>query len=638
MTRARLDPNVTGSMVLAALLVVTAVVYWPGLGGSLLLDDYPTLRPLMDADAGARSWWEVLFGSAAGPTGRPLAMATFVLNWWISGADVWFLKLTNLLLHLGCGALVYALSRLLLRRPVAGFGAAAYWVALWTAATWLLAPLLVSTVLYVVQRMAQLAALFVLAGLLSYVIGRNRIEAGIGSGWGWLAGAFALCWPLAVLCKENGALLPLLALLIEIAFFGFRGLGRERLKIMFAVLLLVPVGIAGLKLAADPGWILDDYAARDFTLGERLMTEPRVLFDYAANALMIPSGSALGLFHDDFVKSAGWWSPVTTLPAAVAWLAVPASLWLTRGTRIGVVCFGPTFFLAAHLVESSVFPLELYFEHRSYLPAFGLFLSAATILGWQLDRTRVRRVILAVTAAIPLAFSIYCHQRVQIWQSWESILFASALSHPDSARTHTGLASVYINRNQLAPAFQHLDRAQALYRGRHRPALALHRLSAYCASPLPPPARAYRALEQGGFHADAYFANALDWLVEVTVDGRCRPLDADRLAETIRARLMPAPSATHLPTWRTRISLARLLAHEGRFAAAATQLGLADLPADRFGVNPALRLLAIEYLLDAGDAEAARAALRDLDALVPELRTPHLAGKRRLERRSRALQ
>lgn len=45
------------------------------------------------------------------------------------------------------------------------------------------------------------------------------------------------------------------------------------------------------------------------------------------------------------------------------------------GTRIGLVFFGPVFFLAAHLVESSVIALELYFEHRNYLPSVGIFIS-----------------------------------------------------------------------------------------------------------------------------------------------------------------------------------------------------------------------------------------------------------------------
>ena len=47
-------------------------------------------------------------------------------------------------------------------------------------AAWLLAPMLVSTVLYVTQRMAQLAALFTLAGLLAFTVGRRAIGRAAG--------------------------------------------------------------------------------------------------------------------------------------------------------------------------------------------------------------------------------------------------------------------------------------------------------------------------------------------------------------------------------------------------------------------------------------------------------------------------
>ena len=51
-------------------------------------------------------------------------------------------------------------------------------IACLAAAIWLLHPLHVSTVLYTVQRMAQLSALFSLVTLLLYSLGRDRQIAG----------------------------------------------------------------------------------------------------------------------------------------------------------------------------------------------------------------------------------------------------------------------------------------------------------------------------------------------------------------------------------------------------------------------------------------------------------------------------
>ena len=611
-TTARLGATSLATIGLAVLLLVTAAIYWPGLDGTLVLDDYVALRPLLEAERGATSWLEAITAGGSGPTGRPVAITSFVLNWLTTGSDVWFLKLTNVVLHLICGGLVFALSRLMLRRPVARFGPAAHWVALWVAAAWLLAPLLVSTVLYVVQRMAQLSAVFVLAGLLSYVIGRNRIEAGIRAGWRWMFAAFAVCWPLATLSKENGALLPLLAFLIELAFFGFQGLGRRRLKIMFAILISVPAALLLGRIGLDPAWLTADYAHREFTLSERVLSQSRALFDYAANALLIPGGSALGIYHDDFQKSAGWWSPATTLPSVLGWLAVAALAWSTRGTRLGVVAFGLVFFLAAHAVESSVFPLELYFEHRNYLPSVGLFFAIAAGVAWQLGSSRGRRMVLVAVAAIPVAYAGLCYQRVLIWQSWESILLASASSHRDSPRTHTGLASVYINRGELERAFDHLDRANDLYGDRHRGAIALHRLSAYCFGDTAVPPGAYRDLERiDALQPEAYFANALDWLAGAVERGQCRRLDIARLTEAIRARWKNRTNAPLLRSWEVHVALARLLARLGRKGDAVVELEAASALRPQ---NLETQVLALSHRIDLGEVEAARRGLDRLEA------------------------
>src|SRR5690606_23461665 len=88
--------------------------------------------------------------------------------------------------------------------------------ALLGAALWLLHPLLVSTTLYIVQREAMLPATCVLAGLLFWLHGRERLVTGhLRSGLIWSVlglGGFTM---LGVLSKANGILLPCYALVIE---------------------------------------------------------------------------------------------------------------------------------------------------------------------------------------------------------------------------------------------------------------------------------------------------------------------------------------------------------------------------------------------------------------------------------------
>ena len=209
-------------VLLWALLALTAAVYWPGLAGPLVLDDFENLKPLVDMHSGAISWQEVVFGSSVGVGGRPVAMLSFVLNWQTSAGEIWSLKHTNLAIHLMCGALLFWLSGRLLAEPLSAVPTHRWWLALLVASLWLLAPMQVSTVLYVVQRMAQLATLFVLAGLLCYVTGRQQLTKRRRLGIALMCLCFVLFWPLATLSKQNGALLPLLALLFLASRAGCR--------------------------------------------------------------------------------------------------------------------------------------------------------------------------------------------------------------------------------------------------------------------------------------------------------------------------------------------------------------------------------------------------------------------------------
>jgi tetratricopeptide (TPR) repeat protein len=603
----------TPLVLLCGLLVLTAAVYWPGLGGPLLLDDHENLEPLFGMQAGAVTWQEVLAGRASAIGGRPVAMLTFVANWLIDSGDVWSLKLTNLKIHLLCGVLLFFLSARLLAEPLAGLAPQRWWLALLITALWLLAPMLVSTVLYVIQRMAQLATLFVLAGLLSYVAGRQHLERRRGFGIGLMLLGFVVFWPLATLSKQNGALLPLLALIVELGFFRRPESASDRRLVhgLLAASIALPALAALIILGIDPSSLRGSYQAYDFSVYERLLTESRILFDYACNLLMIPGGSALGLFHDDFTVSRGLLDPPTTIIAIAAWIALLVAAWRLGGGRWATILFGPVFFLAAHLLESTLIPLELYFEHRNYLPSVGLFVSLGVVAGRLVQRTHLKKTFIAVVAVVPLANGVLSVARVVNWQSNETLLLASARAHPDSPRVHTGLAGLYIGRGELDKAFGHLDRADALYRGRQSYAIALHRLAAYCTSGRSVDERHYAALAAQDRIADSvYTANALRQLVDKAQRGECGELDLERIADVVgeHVRVTSGPGDNGR-NWALRLYTAKLLAILGR-KREAVEHALAAAALQPTWLEPGL--LAIEYQLELGDQEGARRTLAEL--------------------------
>jgi protein O-mannosyl-transferase len=601
-------------MLLWALLALTAFVYWPGLGGPLVLDDYENLEPFIGVQAGALHWDEVLSGTAYWIGSRPVAMLSFAFNWLTSNGEIWSLKYTNLLIHLLCGVLLFWLAGRLLAEPRAGVVSRRWWLALLVAALWLLSPMLVSTVLYVVQRMAELAALFVLAGLLCYVSGRQQLATRRRLGIALIGCCFVLFWPLATLSKQNGALLPLLAVVVEFSFFPRpeRPADRRLVHALLAVLVIVPALAAGITLWLDSGILGGRYQARDFSTYERLLSEARVLFDYALNLLVLPGGSALGLFHDDFVVSRGLLDPPLTIVAVGALLALLGAAWYLRTDPWAPILFGPVFFLAAHLLESTVLPLELYFEHRNYLPSTGLFVSLGVVAGRLLQRIRLKKSFIVLVTAVPLVHGLMTVTRVLNWRSNETLLLASQASHPDSARVHTGLAGLYLGRGQLDEAFAHLDRADVLYGGKQSYAIALHRLAGYCSTGRPVEERYYAALEsQGDIPDTVYTTNALRALVDKAEQGHCGNVDLARIADAVDADVRrssgPGESGRN---WALRVYTARLLALLGR-RREAVEHALAAAALKPTWLEPGL--LAIDYQLQLGDREGARRTLAELE-------------------------
>lgn len=418
-------------------LLATVLAYWVGLRGPFLFDDFHNLAPALKWTEGQASWREVVFNNDSGILSRPLSMASFLLSTALGGFNTFSFKLGNLILHLAGGVLAWlALRRLLARDPRLAPRADAAAIAI--AAIWLLHPINASTVLYAVQRMAQLSTLFVLAALWAYLVGREHLQQHrTARALVWLFVLLPLLTLAGLLCKENAAVLPLLCLVTELAYFQRQTPNERRIVAGFyAAFLALPLALGAAWLTRGGG-VASWYGYRDFTLGERLLSQGRALMDYVGT-LLLPQNHRLGIVTDDFAISTGLMSPPTTLLALLVLAAISLLALYLRRTAPAIFA-GWFFYLAAHSVESGIFPLELYFEHRNYLPAFGLWLAVLGLLelatrgmtGRGLNRLRLGAV-LAVAFVSVLAFAT--HGRARVWQDEGSILEQALKSHPRSPR------------------------------------------------------------------------------------------------------------------------------------------------------------------------------------------------------------
>ena len=433
-----LQRSSSAPLLLVLVLAACVLAYIRGLGGGFLFDDAQTLvsNPALRAiGTPSQSWMAVALSSDAGALRRPLSMLSFGLNVAAFGMSPLAFKWVNLLIHLGNGLLVYAIGRRLAPRLVrAGSTTQPEWIALLAAGLWLLHPLHVSSVVYAVQRMNELAALFTLAGLLCYVDGRVRMLAGEQA----LAQAIlGLCLfaVLAVFSKENGALIFAYALVIEAVCFRFEAPGESQPRIIkgfFWITIAAPLAIAAAYLATRPHWASAAYAGRDFTLCQRLLTEARVLCDYLVWTF-VPNPSWMGIYHDDIATSSGLFEPVSTFFGIVFLLALAFAAWRLR-RRFPGFAFAVGWFLVGHSMESTILPLELVFEHRNYLPMAGLLLgTVCAVVPWLQARSSPRSIAVAGSALL-FVFGVLTGVRATSWGDPLRLALTDVGNHPDSSR------------------------------------------------------------------------------------------------------------------------------------------------------------------------------------------------------------
>ncbi len=445
---------ISSSLILVA--VLTATLYLPGIEGPLLFDDYPNLMGFVTESAVSANIKPERFLSDSGVLKRPVAMATFVFNAATSGDDFSRWKYTNVMIHLIIGLLVAWFSACLF-----GLGGIASRLRAWflgtvVGAIWLLHPLQVSTVLYTVQRMTQLSALFTIGGLLAYVTGRRQLDRRKTRGWLYILSSFLVFLPLSSLSKENGVLLPLYCALIEMLFFHLPSVISARRVLLgcYAVFLVLPaVGGMIYFVVGMQGNLAHIYLARGFTLGERLLTEARVVSSYL-NMLLVPVQSQMNFYHDNIEVSTGWLSPPSTLPALLFMVALPWMAWRFR--RNNPVCaFGIFLFFSGHLLESTVFPLELMFEHRNYLPSMGVFLAVISGADAVLADARLKAVL---TAAVLVLLAGVTFLRVDSWSSPQKLHTSLYLANPQSDSAASNYSEYLRQSGDLLDAFLTIQR------------------------------------------------------------------------------------------------------------------------------------------------------------------------------------
>jgi len=446
-----------------SVVLLTAAAYWPGLRGPYVLDDGENILSNEPVAVHELTWGNLhraMQSGDSGPFRRPLASLSFALNHYFAGGfdQPFAFKATNLAIHGVNAILIYLLTLQLARTPALRNKLTERETIIFaglTAGVWALHPIQLTNVLYVVQRMNSLSALFVLAGLLLFTHGRAVFDTARSKGLALMVGGALGSMTFGMASKENAALLPLFALTIEYTLFRFHTSdrsGRNLLAGFYVLLVALPLMAFAGYLISHPESITDSYATRNFSVLERVLTESRILWFYV-ELILLPSNHRLGLFHDDIGLSTDLFTPITTL-FAVTGIVAAVAVGFTQARRRPIMSFAILWFLAGHALESSIFGLELAYEHRNYLPSYGIVL-ALTFGVMVLIKDR-RPAYLLVPIVVCLALGVGTWARATTWDNVSALASYTAETHPHSARANDFAARISLaERGDISAAIRY---------------------------------------------------------------------------------------------------------------------------------------------------------------------------------------
>ncbi len=433
-------------ILLAILLCV--FVYSPGLNGGFYFDDSANIENnelLHVEEFKLEAFWQAMWSGQAGLLKRPIAMLTFALDHYNFGLNPFAMKTINLLIHIANGLLLLCLMKILfgniqVKRQKNNNLAL---ISILVCTVWLLHPINLTNVLYVVQRMNSLATFFSLLSIISYVIGR-RGQIQRSGNWFLILFMCPLFAILALLCKENAVLIPYYILCVELFILNFKNADHiasyiNRTLVYSAT--LIPIIFCIIFFTLNFEWLSDWYANRDFTLTERIFTQARIIVWYM-QMIITPNLNQMSLFVEISPLSSSLFQPISTLISVLFLLGLLFCAFYYK-SKYPLLSFGISWFFVGHLLESTFIPLELVFEHRNYLPSFGLILAIialAEIALRHIKKFNSLRIILPLAWLMILSYSTYA--RATHWESSISLALHDVEIHPRSSRAnvYAGLA------------------------------------------------------------------------------------------------------------------------------------------------------------------------------------------------------
>lgn len=442
-------------LLIPLLFAVTAfIIYLPSLNGDFVFDDHKIIKnnPLVNVSKLS----QIINILPTTDTSRRIGMMSFALNYYWGGTNPFGYHLVNVIIHFLNGLVLFFLSYTILTLPLVAkeWRGNALTLSFFGSMLWLVHPIQTQAVSYIVQRVTSLATLFYLLSLYCYFKGR------IHSSYKRLVlFVFSLFFGLLALgTKENTATLPFFVLLSEFLFFQQESFKMDKRRLCYLFLFGgTVILLAAIYLGSDFLSNMDlSYQKWGWTPLQRLLTELRVVVILYLGLLIYPHPPRLNVDHD-FALSYSLFSPFTTFLSLVVICSLLAlALILIKKNRL--VSFALLWFFGNLVIESSIIPLELVFEHRLYLPSMTFFIMVIGLCFSLAKEKREKWVTLLVIPCI-LLLSYWTYERNSVWQGSLSLWGDAAKKSPNKPRPHIGLGNAYVDKGMLDEAIIEYEKA-----------------------------------------------------------------------------------------------------------------------------------------------------------------------------------
>jgi tetratricopeptide (TPR) repeat protein len=423
---------------LAAFAVFQA--YLPAINGAFVFDDrYLPFMHLPQHDAPLRGW-------IAGT--RPTLMFSFWLNYKINGVVPYWYHVTNVLLHVATGLLVFLIARKFLEwQGVDRWRKEA--IAAFAAGLFLLHPLQTESVSYVASRSENLSALL-FCGAFALFLYRKRTAISFPRTL-----LVLILFGAAVTTKEHTAVLPVLLLLTDYYWnpgFSFRGIRRN-----WRLYLPLAVGAAAGSVFVWRTLIASDtagFAVPGLPWYEYFYTQCRVIWVYI-RMFVLPFGQNIDHMYpiSKSLLEPGSLAGLIGLAALAG-----AALWFRK--RYKLISFGILVFLLLLAPTSSFVPIkDALAERRMYLPMIGPLLVLCDLaVRWKTSR----KALAGAMAAVLVVMGLLTYTRNLVWAGPIELWEDSVAKSPANWRARFQLAHAYYENRRCLDSVKQYEQAAAL--------------------------------------------------------------------------------------------------------------------------------------------------------------------------------